>query len=601
MSDIKVQSGTVDIGNAGGTDTVTAVSALTTAFEFNSNSMFTHGGSVSSGGNMEGDDMAGGVELTGLSTLTISRQAASLANNMRFDWQLIEYIGTGGGDNEFIVRSRNEITLSGASGTAALDTTPTNIDRCVPFITGVRTSQVSNQGDELRALAYINDAGTLVVEKGSTTNTTVVQVVTVEFTGSNWEVYHGTVTSAADTGSITLNTDSDGVGGNPGNVTDWATAFMVAGFTATDQGLDSIACRYGAGSVTQVDWDFQSGNSTSHKHFVHVVRHPDLAVTRYTPTGSLANDTNVDITSAGLTSLNESMIIGTCQGSGGGTAYGRNWRNYRLTSLTNAQHYCHRSGNTILHNIQVIDFAGVTSGGAGTDNLNADDVQSLSETTSPAIGQTHSFSAVSVEGGSEVTQPSLSETHALSAGSIQSAPELTAPAAGQVHNFSVDSVESQPETSISTLGQAHNFTADQIEGAAENSIPSLAQTHALTSADIASQSQTSLPSMSGGINLDGDNLESVSELTIPGFGQVHNISVASFKSASELTSPSLSQTGGLSANDIECITEVSLPVLGGIHVLSANDIECVSDLTIEGTTQIMASGSGVVKSIYAGL
>ena len=556
MSDIKVQSGTVDIGNAGGTDNVTAVSALTAAFEFNSNSMFTHGGSVSSGGNMEGDDMAGGVELTDLSTLTISRQAASLANNMRFDWQLVEYIGVGGGDNEFIVRSRNEITLSGANGTAALDVTPTNIDRCVPFITGVRTSQVSNQGDELRALAYINDAGTLVVEKGSTTNTTVVQVVTVEFTGSNWEVYHGTVTSAADTGSITLNTDSDGVGGSAGNVTDWATAFIIGQFTSTDQGLDSIACRYGAGSTTQVDWDFQSGNSTSHKHFVHVVRHPDLAVTRYTPTGSLANDTNVDITSAELTSLEESMVIGTCQGSGGGTAYGRNWRNYRLTSLTNAQHYCHRSGNTIFHNIQVIDFAGVVSSG-GADNLLADDVQSLSEATAPNIGQTHGFNATDIQSTTQLSLPSLGETHVLSAGSIQSAAELTTPIAGQ--------------------------------------------SHVLTSSAIESQSEVSQPSMAGGVNLDGDNLESAAEVSVPSLGQVHNILVTSLEGASEFTAPNLFQTNVLLANDIECVAEIASVNLGQTHVLIANDIQCVSEITIESISTIgsVDSSASVMKSIYA--
>ena len=368
MADILVQRGTNDIGNTGGTDTgFTEVSALTAAFEYNANSMFTHGGSTSSGGNMEGDDMSGGVELTATDTLTFTRQSGSLAQNMRHDWQLLEYTGSGGGANEFIVRSRNTVTLTGSSNTASLDTTPTDIDKCVPFITGVRTSQTSNQGDELRALAYINDSGTLVVEKGSTTSTTVVQVVVVEFTGSNWSVYHGTATSATDTGTITLNTDSDGAGGSTGDVTDWATAFIEGQFTSTDQGLDSIACRYdeGAGTTT-VDWDFQSGNSTSHKHFVHVVQNDDMAVTRYTPTGSNAGDTNIDITSAGLTVLAESFIIGTCQGSGGGTAYGRNWRNYRITSLTNAQHYCHRSGNTINHNVQVIDFSAVEDSGGTT-------------------------------------------------------------------------------------------------------------------------------------------------------------------------------------------------------------------------------------------
>lgn len=366
MGDIAVQHGRNDIGNTGGTQAITDIGALTDAFEWNGNNLFTHGGSVSSGGNMEGDDMSGGVELTATDTLTFTRQSGSLAQNMRYDWSVLEYTGSPGGSAEFIVRSRNTVTLTGASATQALDTTPDNIDRCVPIITGVRTSQTSNQGDELRAIAYINDSGSLVVEKGSTTSTTIVQVVVVEFTGSDWEVYHGTATSSADTGSITLNTDSDGAGGSAGDVTDWADAFIIGQFTSTDQGLDSIAAHYVPGSgTTTVDWTFQSGNSSSHKHFVHVVRHPDMVVTRYSAAGSAAGDTNVSIASAGLSSVAEAMVIGTCEGSGGGTAYGRNWRNYSLTSTTNARHYCHRSGNTINHRMQVVDFAGVASAGGG--------------------------------------------------------------------------------------------------------------------------------------------------------------------------------------------------------------------------------------------
>jgi hypothetical protein len=362
MADISVQRGTNDVPVAGSTQAITDVGSVLKAFEYNANSMFTHGGSTSSTSNMEADDMSGTIELTAADTLTFTRQAASLSQNMRYDWQVIQYVGAKNGDNEFIVRSRNTITMSGNSGSATLDNTPIDTSRCIPFITGVKTSDTTDDGDELRVIAYIDDSGTLIVEKGSTTNTTVVQVVTVEFIGSNWSVYHGTLTSSSDTGTITINTDSDGAGGSTGDVGDWSTAFIEGQFTSTDHGLDSIACRYDAGSTTStVNFDFQVGNNTGHRHFVHVLQHDDMVVTRYTPSGSAQNDTNVDITSAGLTDIDQSMIIGTCQGSGGGTAYGRNWRNYRLTSTTNAQHYCHRSGNTILHNIQVIDFSGVES------------------------------------------------------------------------------------------------------------------------------------------------------------------------------------------------------------------------------------------------
>lgn len=545
MADILVQRGTNDVGNTGGTDTgFTEVSALTTAFEYNNNNLPTHGGSTSSGGNMEGDDMSGAIELTATDTLTFTRQSGSLAQNMRYDWELVEYTGSGGGANEFIVRSRNTITMSGASGSATLDVAPTDTSKCIPFVTGVRTSQTSNQGDELKVIAYINDSGSLVVEKGSTTNTTIVQVVTVEFTGSNWSVYHGTSTSSGDTGAITLNTDSDGAGGSTGDVSDWSTAFIEGSFTSTDQGLDSVACRYDEGSgTTTVDWDFQSGNSSSHKHFVHVLQNDDMTVSRFTPTGSAANDTNVDITSAGLTDISEAMIIGTCQGSGGGTAYGRNWRNYRLTSTTNAQHYCHRSGNTINHNIQVIDFSGVEDSG-GTDALLADDIESSSEVGSPSLGQEHSLFADDVESSAEVSTPSLSQSHALQADDVESSSELTtAPSLGQIHNLSAGDAESASETSSPGIGQIHSLNAESLESASEASSPTIGQEHALAA----------------------DDVESSTEVFAPNLGQVHALTVVDVESASEVSSPALADvapgTHALSAEDVESRSEVSAPIL----------------------------------------
>ena len=465
MSDIKVQRGTVDVGNTGGADTLTAVSGLSSAFEYNSNNLFTHGGSTSSGGNMEGDDMSGMVELTATDTITLTRQANSLANNMRFDWQVIEYIGSPGGANEFIVRSRNTITMSGNSGSATLDTAPDNIDRCIPFITGVRTSQTSNNGDELRVAAHINDSGTLIVQKGSTTNTTFVQVVTVEFTGSNWTVLHGTATSSGDTGSITLNTDSDGAGGSAGNISDWSTALIEGGFTSTDQGLDSIACRYAPGTSSTVNWDFQSGNSSSHNHFVHVLQNDDLSVTRYTPVGSLANNTNVDITSAGLTSLDSAMIIGTCQGSGGGTAYGRNWRNYRITSLTNAQHYCHRSGNTINHNIQIIDFENVEDSG-GSTLLTVNESSHSHNSEAPTVS--HSYSLVLNESGHNQSAESPSLAHGYNLSPSDSLHNHTAEGTTLSHKYNLSSNES-----------LHNHLADSVtlSGSVDLSVNDSAHSH----------------------------------------------------------------------------------------------------------------------------
>ncbi len=547
--------------------------------------------------------MSGHIELTATDTLTFTRQSGSLAQNMRFDWELIEYTGSGGGANEFIVRSRNTVTLTGTSTTATLDTTPTDTSNCVPFITGVLNSTTSNAADRLKACAHINDSGSLVVEVGDAGGTTVVQVVTVEFTGSNWEVYHGTSTGAGDTGSITLNTDSDGAGGTTGDVTSWGTAFIEGSFTSTDQGLDSVACRYQPGSgTTTVDWDFQSGNSTSHKHFVHVVRNADMVVTRYTPTGSAAGDTNVDITSAGLTSLSTAMIIGTCQGSGGGTAYGRNWRNYSLTSTTNARHYCHRSGNTINHAIQIIDFENVDDSG-GTDVLLADDVESASEVSSPAIEQEHDLTPTNVESASELSAPALGQEHDLSATNVESASEVSTPALSESHVLLAEDVESSSETSAPAIGQDHQLLADDAESASEASTPDLDQEHSLTAVSVESATEVTAPVLtpvSGTDNLLAEDVESASETTAPSIGQEHDLSANSVESASNVSVPSLTAVAGannLLAEDVESASEVSAPAVGQEHSLLADDSESASEVTSPNITQLHALGSSDVQSL----
>ena len=369
MADVSVQRGVNDVANTTATDTgFTAVGSLNSAFELISNSRYgTAGSSTTNSTNYEIDDIGGRVELTATSTLTLTRLATGNTATFRFAWEILEYTGSASGANEFIVRSRNTISMTGSSASASLDNTPAAGADCIPFITGVTNSDTSDDADEACVVANISSDGTSVeVRRGGTNGTTIVQVVTVEFTGSNWSVFHGTSTSSGDTGTITLNTASDGSAGSTGDVSSWSNAFIVGSLTSTDHGLDSVGALYEPGSgTTAVDWTLNSGNSSSHEHFVHVLHNADMTVTRYQNTSSTAGATNVDVTSAGLTNISEASVIGFSITSGGGTAYGRGWRNFRLTSTTNVEHWCHRSGNTMAHEIQVIDFSGVEDAGGG--------------------------------------------------------------------------------------------------------------------------------------------------------------------------------------------------------------------------------------------
>ena len=371
-ADINVQRGTADIGVAGGTAAPgTPFGSLSSAFvKLQSNRTNNAGPSTVDAVTYHADDLSGTVELTGTNQLTFTRQSASTNANFKFAWESWEYVGASGGANEFIVRSRNTVTLASVeSATEALDTTPTSINKTIPFITGIKSGQTSADANAITAIAWLTGTNTLNVKRGGgSTGTTVVQVVTVEFTGSNWQVAHGRVTgNTGDTGTITLVDAADGTTTGGGDIVNWATAVIFHQLKAdSDLANDALAdtssaYRPGANTTT-VAWAFHTDHAVgtaADDHFVHVLRHPDLALTRFTSTGSLQGANNVDVTSAGLTNLAQSASELSCTSSGTGAAYARGWKNGRLTSLTNFEHRVHRSGNTIDCAIQIINLSGI--------------------------------------------------------------------------------------------------------------------------------------------------------------------------------------------------------------------------------------------------
>lgn len=113
--------------------------------------------------------------------------------------------------------------------------------------------------------------------------------------------------------------------------------------------------------------------------------------------------------------------------------------------------------------------------GAGTDALLANDVESTSEVSTPAIGQVHVLLANDVQSTSEVGSPAIHQVHALLANDVQSASEVTTPAIGQVHALLANDVQSASEVTAPALGQVHVLTAVSVEALSEVSSPSLVE------------------------------------------------------------------------------------------------------------------------------
>lgn len=367
--DFKVQHIEDDIGRSGGTNTsFTAVSSLNNAVALANNNRKSHAGSNGVTAAREGDDMAGGRALTGTGTLTYYRESGSQNENTRFNTTIWEYIGTGGGTNEFIVRGRYAIDLNG--GTYTVDqpiSGISNANKCIPFITGIMNDSGTDDADSGTAIAYLTSSSNMRVEKGGTNTPNVrVYITLVEFTGSNWTVLHGDSGAvAADTGTITLYDGSDGTG-TATDVSTWSEAIIFShhrGDTATsgtnDAHGDNWPSTKPGSDDRSIDWTFHSAHDSdgTNRHFVHVLTNSQISVTRYSDTST--GNATIDITSAGLTDLSQAMIVGSTFHSGSGAGYGRGWRNYKINSLTQAEHWTHRVGGgtaTVGTELQIVNF-----------------------------------------------------------------------------------------------------------------------------------------------------------------------------------------------------------------------------------------------------
>ena len=166
---------------------------------------------VSSGDNITGglanaDDVAVYIFHDGANNLTenVTFSRFGAATSAYVNWEIIEYIGPIGGDNEIIVRARN--TLDFGSTTMFVDTADisnyVNHSQIVPFITGQGNRDTGRTDYNTHAFITNEFTSQLNVtrftrgEHGSDANR--LSFAVVEFTGDNWDVervQHGYTTA----------------------------------------------------------------------------------------------------------------------------------------------------------------------------------------------------------------------------------------------------------------------------------------------------------------------------------------------------------------------------------------------------------------------
>ncbi len=419
---IKIQRGISAIGNAGGfASPGTSFGSMASTFVLNESNRYTNSGLTTTGSvDKEIDDMSGGLSLTGTNTIRFYRDSASEDADYNFHWEAWEYIGPAGGANEFVVLGRFHVTINagGRTGTDTVSTASTR-DKCIPFITGILSSDTNNGADNGTAIAWMSADNTVTVERGGFIGTTDVYGVVVEFTGSNWRVGHGrTGDVTGDTGTINLFGESAGtLGGVSWSVNNWTNALIFHQFKADDNSAneaiaDTSATYYPGASGGQVDWSFHSNHdATDNQHMVHVLENAGMTVTRYPGTGNSEGDNFIDITASGITDLTNTVCVGSANSSGTGTAYGRGWKGIYLANTSSVNAWAHRSGNTISVRVQIAEMPMdpeviVGSNGTQTTSMNI-------PSTDQYLGGAFTF--VADQGSANISKIVLSETNTVNA------------------------------------------------------------------------------------------------------------------------------------------------------------------------------------------
>tara|TARA_R110000782_G_scaffold71520_2_gene143419 strand:- start:1609 stop:3261 length:1653 start_codon:yes stop_codon:yes gene_type:complete len=354
--DIKVQRGYVDAFSDDET-LIDAVNSLSSSFALlNNNRMQSGGPDENAISNIQNTIMGGAIELTSLDKITHRR----IVGTARHEYEIWEYKGRLGGPNEFIVRDRfvaeinfnNEIIDTSISGIQ-------NINNCVCFVTGITSTLNGNQSFALTAIAKMTDAGNCrVTSKTISGGTTRVYVSIVEFTGSAWAVSFGEITSGFDSGLIDLYNEPTMTGGL--SSVSWDNSFIY-GLCSAGNTIDvAIADHWPTllpNDQSTVKFTYVPEHDGDHDYFVYVVQNNNMNVSRFTDRQSHTGSVSVDIASANLTILESSACFVSRITTGGGTAYGRGWVNAGLITLDVLYIYCHRFGNSITTELQIVDMA----------------------------------------------------------------------------------------------------------------------------------------------------------------------------------------------------------------------------------------------------
>ena len=194
--DYKTQRGTNVISGSSLTLTAgvdyDAPASTSVAFVRITNFHHTGAGRDTGAGNQNPDDVSAYITSSNLPTsFTITRDTDSV-NNTFVAWEIIEFIGDPGTDNEMVVRDVGTISMSSGQtyATSSAINPITDDGDIAVFITGARMTNASrgNFSNNRATAAWSSSTNQVVLTRSATNTSADFSYAVVEFLGGNWKV-----------------------------------------------------------------------------------------------------------------------------------------------------------------------------------------------------------------------------------------------------------------------------------------------------------------------------------------------------------------------------------------------------------------------------
>ena len=366
--DFYIQRGVSDIANTTSSVTITAgveyvaPKASTSAFIRITNASHTGAGATSGGGTQNASNVTTSIQNPSNITNSVTFQRTGITNSTRIYWEIIEYTGPAGGDNEMIVRAQENAIYGSANTTV---TTPTiedvaNDNDVVVFITGQQNPSANSTGYPAGLSTAVWNSGSddATFTRGITGSVaSVVSYAIVEFTGDNWKTQRS---------EHTYNTPGATEVENITPVNDLSRAFLHTQKRVIDNRVDEYGHQVWLSSVGQVAYSVPGTvrTASSHTSVAWVIENTQITgspmvVARSNATqnaGGVEPSTYSIAIGRTLSSLSNGSIFMNMWGLGTDTVHPRAIMGAGITSTTFYQLWISDTGTGRAYRTEVVDW-----------------------------------------------------------------------------------------------------------------------------------------------------------------------------------------------------------------------------------------------------